>query len=181
MNSKRALCWLMVLLAGTMPLAAQVSVDQYLNDGSRYVCSQQEVMYDNYFHAAQFAIAANVNASGLMTFTLEVTYDEGMLHITQGDSLVLVLRGGDRIVLKTIHDVTRADIQKRHFLTHNNYYVTCRYSMSTHDVQRISRNRVTKISVQTDDFSFDRKLDKFQDRFRRLFNNLYRHLMGNNR
>jgi len=50
--------------------------------------------------------------------------------------------------------------------------------MSTYDVQRISRNRVTKLSAQAGDFIFDRKLEKFQDRFRRLFSSLYKHLTG---
>ena len=74
----------------------------------------------------------------------------------RGDSLTLVLRGGDRIVLKTAREVTRGDIVKRHFLTHNNYYVTCRYTLSAYDIQRITRNRVTKLSSQTQGFTFDR-------------------------
>ena len=49
--------------------------------------------------------------------------------------------------------------------------------MSTYDVQRITRNRVTKLTAQTDNFDFDRKLDKFQDRFRRQFTAVYRYLM----
>ena len=166
-----------VITAATMQ--AQVSVDHYMDDGSRYVCSQQEVLYDDFFHAARFAIAATADAGGLVTFTLEVTYDEGMLQVTQGDSLTLVLRGGDRIVLKTDRDVTRADIVKRHYRTYNDYYVTCHYPMTTYDIQRITRNRITKLSSQTDQFTFDRKLDKFQDRFRRQFTAVYRYLIGN--
>lgn len=168
----------LALLAVILPAASQVCVDHHREDGSRYVCSQQEVLYDDYFHAARFAVAATVTPIGLVTFSLEVTFDEGMLHVSRGDSLTLVLRGGDRVVLKTDRDVTRADIVKRHFLTHNNYYVTCHYMMSTYDVQRITRNRVTKLSAQTDRFTFDRKLDKFQDRFRRQFTAVYRFLAG---
>ena len=164
------------LLCGVMPAAAQVSVDHYRGDGTRYVCSQQEVMYDDYFHAARFAVSATANAGGLVSFTLEVTYDEGWLDVTAGDSLTLVLRGGDRVILKTARDLTRADIVKRHFLTYNNYYVTCHYPMSNYDIQRITRNRVTKLSSQTDNFTFDRKLDKFQDKFRRQFTAVYRYL-----
>ena len=114
-----------------------------------------------------------------MAFTLEVTYDEGMLHVSQGDSLTLVLRGGNRVVLTTDRDVTRADIVKRHFLDRNEYSVTCYYPMNTYDIQRITRNRVTKLSAQTDNFTFDRKLDKFQERFRRQFTAVYRYLTGN--
>lgn len=158
-------------------MAAQVSVDHYRGDGTRYVCSQQEVLYNDYFHSATFAVSATANAGGLVTFTLEVTYDEGLLHVSEGDSLTLVLRGGDRVILKTDRDVTRADIVKRHFHDCNEYYVTCHYSMSTYDIQRITRNRVTKLSSQTDDFTFDRKLDKFQDRFRRQFTAVYRYLI----
>ena len=55
--------------------------------------------------------------------------------------------------------------------------LTYHYSMSTYDIQRITRNRVTKISSQTDKLTFDRKLDKFQDRFRRQFTAVYRYLM----
>ena len=172
--------WVTVaLLAGLVPAAAQVSVDHFRSDGTRYVRSCQEVMYDDYFHSATFAVAANANAGGLVTFSLEVTYNEGMLHVSQGDSLTLVLRGGDRIILTTDRDLTRADILKRHFRTYNNYYITCYYPLSTHDIQRITRNRVTKISAQTDDFTFDRKLGKFQDSFRRQFTAVYRFLMGN--
>ena len=69
----------MALLCGMMPMTAQVSVDYYRGDGTRYVCSQQEVMYDDYFHAARFAVSAIADAGGLVTFALEVTYDEGML------------------------------------------------------------------------------------------------------
>lgn len=167
------------LLAGMMPAAAQVSVDHFRGDGTRYVRSCQEVMYDDYFHSATFAVAANANAGGLVTFTLEVTFDEGMLSVSQGDSLTLVLRGGDRVILTTDRDVTRADIVKRHYLTYNDYYVTCYYPMSTYDVQRITRNRVTKLSAQTDRFTFDRKLDKFQDRFRRQFSAVYSYLVRN--
>lgn len=167
----------MALLCGVMPMAAQVSVDHYRGDGTRYVCSQQEVMYDDFFHAARFAVSATASTGGLVTFTLEVTYDEGLLQVSQGDSLTLVLRGGERVILKTDRDVTRADIVKRHFLTRNEYYVTCHYPMSTYDIQRITRNRVTKLSNQTDDFTFDRKLDKFQDRFRRQFTAVYRYLI----
>lgn len=176
MKFRRAIWLWLVGLAGFMPLMAQVSVDYRMEDGSRYVCSQQEVMYDNFFHTARFAVAATVDATGMATFTLEVTYDEGMLHVSQGDSLTLVLRGGERIILKTDRDVTRADIVKRHFRSHNDYYVTCHYKMSTYDIQRITRNRVTKLSAQTDRFTFDRKLDKFQDRFRRQFTAVYRFL-----
>ncbi len=164
------------LLCGVMPAAAQVSVDHYRGDGTRYVCSQQEVMYDDFFHAARFAVSATANAGGLVSFTLEVTYDEGWLDVTAGDSLTLVLRGGDRVILKTARDLSRADIVKRHFLTYNNYYVTCHYPMSNYDIQRITRNRVTKLSSQTDNFTFDRKLDKFQDKFRRQFTAVYRYL-----
>ena len=164
------------LLCGVIPAAAQVSVDHYRGDGTRYVCSQQEVMYDDYFHAARFAVSATANAGGLVSFTLEVTYDEGWLDVTAGDSLTLVLRGGDRVILKTARDLSRADIVKRHFLTYNNYYVTCHYPMSNYDIQRITRNRVTKLSSQTDNFTFDRKLDKFQDKFRRQFTAVYRYL-----
>ena len=169
---------LAVLLSGAMPAAAQVSVDHMRGDGSRYVCSQQEVMYDNFFHGARFAVSAIVSPGGLVTFLLEVTYDEGWLQVSQGDSLTLVLRGGDRVIIKTDSDVTRADIVKRHHRTRNDYYVTCHYQMSTYDIQRITRNRVTKFSCQTDKFTFDRKLDKFQDRFRRQFTAVYRYLMG---
>ena len=175
----RAIGTILLLLASVLPLAAQVSIDQYRGDGMRYVCSQQEVMYDNYFHTARFAISATTDASGLVSFMLEVTYDEGLIEVLQGDSLTLVLRGGDRIVLKTDRDVTRADIVKRHYRTRNDYYVTCHYPISTYDIQRITRNRVTKMSAQTQGFTFDRKLDKFQDRFRRQFTAVYRYLIGN--
>ena len=172
--------WITVaLFAGLMPAAAQVSVDHFRGDGTRYVRSNQEVMYDDFFHSATFAIAANANAGGLVTFTLEVTFNEGMLHVSQGDSLTLVLRGGDRIILTTDRDLTRTDIIKRHYRTYNDYYITCYYPMSTRDIQRITRNRVTKISAQTDDFTFDRKLGKFQDSFRRQCTAVYRFLMGN--
>ena len=166
------------MLAGTISLTAQVSVDYYRGDGSRYVCSQQDVMYDDYFHAARFAVSATVNTNGMISFSLEVTYQEGMLHVSQGDSLTLVLRGGDRVVLKTDRETSREDIMKRHFRDRNEYYVTCHYDMSTYDIQRITRNRVTKLSSQTESFTFDRKLDKFQDRFRRQFTAVYRYLMN---
>jgi hypothetical protein len=168
---------ILLLTAGSMPAVAQVAVDHYRSDGMRYVCSQQEVMYDDFFHAARFAVAAVADAGGLVTFSLEVTYDEGLLDVAQGDSLTLVLRGGDRIILKTDREVTRADIVKRHYRTYNDYYVTCHYPMSTYDIQRITRNRVTKLSSQTQHYTFDRKLDKFQDRFRRQFTAVYRYLI----
>ena len=166
------------LLAVVMPAAAQVSVDHIRDDGKRYVCSQQEVFYDDYFHAAQFAVAATADDYGFVSFSLEVTYDEGLLQISQGDSLTLMLRGGDKVILTTERDVTRADILKRHYLTYNDYYVTCCYQLTTYDIQRITRNRVTKLSAQTDKFTFDRKIDKFQDRFRRQFTAVYRYLYG---
>lgn len=180
MIGKQVICTGVALLGILIPATAQVSVDLYREDGSRYVRSQQEVMYDDFFHAARFAVEATANAGGLVTFMLEVTYDEGLLDVAQGDSLTLILRGGDRIVLKTDRDVTRADIIKRHYRTYNDYYVTCHYPMSSYDIQRISRNRVTKLSSQTQRFTFDRKLDKFQDRFRRQFTAVYRYLMGKN-
>lgn len=167
-----------ILLATGISISAQVSVDYYRGDGTRYVRSCEEVMYDDYFHAARFAVAAVADAAGMVTFSLEVTFDEGMLYVTQGDSLTLVLRGGNRVVVKTDRDVTKADILKRHFQSYNNYYVTCHYPISNYDIQRLTRNRTTKISVQTDRFTFDRKLDKFQDRFRRQFTAVYRFLMG---
>ena len=163
---------------GLLSATAQVSVDYYADDGSRYVCSQQDVLYDDFFHAARFAVAATATARGLISFSLEVTYEEGLLHVSQGDSLTLVLRGGDRIVLKTDRDVTRSDIVKRHFLTRDEYYITCHYPLSTYDVQRITRNRVTKLSAQTGEYVFDRKLERFQDSFRRLFTAVYRYLNG---
>ena len=166
----------MTTALGMLSASGQVSIDYYMDDGSRYVCSQQEVLYDDFFHAARFAVAATATTDGLMTFSLVVTYDEGMLHVSQGNSLTLVLRGGDHIVLTTDRDVTRADILKRHYLTYNDYYIACHYQMSTYDVQRITRNRVTKLTAQTDNFDFDRKLDKFQDRFRRQFTAVYRYL-----
>ena len=178
MIGKQVICTVAALLCILISATAQVSVDLYREDGSRYVRSQQEVMYDDFFHAARFAVEATANAGGLVTFTLEVTYDEGLLDVAQGDSLTLILRGGDRIVLKTDREVTRADIVKRHYRTYNDYYVTCHYMMSTYDIQRITRNRVTKLSAQTDNFIFDRKLEKFQDRFRRQFTAVYRYLMG---
>lgn len=178
-NKVRTSMLMLAAVLGVLSASAQVSVDYYMDDGSRYVCSQQEVMYDNFFHAARFAVAATANPGGLISFSLEVTFDEGLLYVSQGDSLTLVLRGGDRVVLTTDRNVTRADIVKRHYLTYNDYYVTCHYQMNTYDIQRISRNRVTKLSAQTDRFSFDRKLENFQDRFRRQFTAVYRYLMGN--
>ena len=175
---KRVICTVAALLCILITATAQVSVDLYREDGSRYVRSQQEVLYDDFFHAARFAVEAIANAGGLVTFMLEVTYDEGLLDVAQGDSLTLVLRGGDRIVLKTDRELTRADIVKRHYRTYNDYYVTCHYPMSSYDIQRITRNRVTKLSAQTQHFTFDRKLDKFQDRFRRQFTAVYRYLVG---
>lgn len=178
MIGKRVICTVAALFCILIPATAQVSVDLYREDGSRYVRSQQEVLYDDFFHAARFAVEATANAGGLVTFMLEVTYDEGLLDVAQGDSLTLVLRGGDRIVLKTDRELTRADIVKRHYRTYNDYYVTCHYPMSSYDIQRITRNRVTKLSAQTQHFTFDRKLDKFQDRFRRKFTAVYRYLVG---
>lgn len=178
MIGKRVICTVAALLCILISATAQVSVDLYREDGSRYVRSQQEVLYDDFFHAARFAVEATANAGGLVTFMLEVTYDEGLLDVAQGDSLTLVLRGGDRIVLKTDRELTRADIVKRHYRTYNDYYVTCHYPMSSYDIQRITRNRVTKLSAQTQHFTFDRKLDKFQDRFRRQFTAVYRYLVG---
>lgn len=172
------LLWLLVAASVLMPMAAQVSADHFRDDGTRYVCSVQETMYDDFFHAARFAVAATADASGLVSFSLEVTYDEGLLRVAQGDTLTLVLRGGDRIILTTDREVTRADIVKRHYLTYNDYYVTCHYPISTYDIQRISRNRVTKLSASTQNFDFDRKLDKFQDRFRRQFTAVYRYLVA---
>ena len=159
-----------------LPATAQVSVDYYLEDGTRYVCSTQEVLYNDFSHTAYFAVEATADASGMMIFTLQVTYDEGLLSISRGDSLTLVLRGGNRIYLTAERDVTRSDILKRHFKNENVYYVTCHYTMREHDIQRITRNRVTKLSVQTDDFDFDHKLDRFQDRFRRQFTAVYQYL-----
>lgn len=178
MKIKRVISVVLLLVSALQPALAQVSVDIFREDGTRYVCSQQEVLYDDFFHAAKFAVSAVADAGGLVTFSLEVTFDEGMLHVARGDSLTLVLRGGDRIVLKTDRDMTRADILKRHYRTHNDYYVTCRYPMSNYDIQRITRNRVTKLSAQTDDFTFDRKLNNFQDDFRRQFTAVYRYLIG---
>ena len=178
MIGKQVICTVAALLCILISATAQVSVDLYREDGSRYVRSQQEVMYDDFFHAARFAVEATANASGLVTFMLEITYDEGLLDVAQGDSLTLILRGGDRIVLKTDREVTRADIVKRHYRTYNDYYVTCHYPMSSYDIQRITRNRVTKLSSQTQHFTFDRKLDKFQDHFRRQFTAVYRYLIG---
>ena len=178
MISKRVIGIVMALLCVVVPATAQVSIDHYRDDGTRYVCSQQEIMYDDYFHTARFAVSATAHPGGLLTFTLEVTYDEGLLRVSQGDSLTLVLRGGDRVVLKTDRDVTRADILKRHYRTYNDYYITCRYPMSNYDIQRITRNKVTKLSAQTGTMTFDRRLDKFQDRFRRQFTAVYRHLTG---
>ena len=179
MKGKRAIWTAATLLIGISPVTAQVSIDHFMGDGTRYLRSSQEVMYDDFFHSATFAVAATANSEGLVTFMLEVTYDEGLLHVSQGDSLTFVLRGGDRVIITTDRDVSRSDVVKRHFKTHNNYYTTCHYPLSTYDIQRITRNRVTKISAQTDDFTFDRKLDKFQDRFRRQFTAVYRYLMGN--
>ena len=178
MISKRVIGIVMALLCVVVPATAQVSIDHYRDDGTRYVCSQQEIMYDDYFHTARFAVSATAHPGGLLTFTLEVTYDEGLLRVSQGDSLTLVLRGGDRVVLKTDRDVTRADILKRHYRTYNDYYITCRYPMSNYDIQRITRNKVTKLSAQTGTMTFDRRFDKFQDRFRRQFTAVYRHLTG---
>ena len=174
---RRAILIVLLLTAGTC-VSAQVSVDYYRGDGTRYVRSCEEVMYDDFFHAARFAVAAVADAGGLLTFSLEVTFDEGLLYVTQGDSLTLVLRGGDRIVVKTDRDVTKADILKRHYRTYNDYYVTCHYPISNYDIQRLTRNRTTKISVQTDRFTFDRKIEKFQDRFRKQFTAVYRYLIG---
>ena len=177
MAGKRTIWTILMLLLGSMSLlTAQVITDYYRIDGIRYVRSQEEVMYEDYFHGARFAVAAMADASGAVSYTLEVTYDEGMLQVSQGDSLTLVLRGGDKVILKTISDIKRDDILKRHFKARNYYYVTCRYAMSTYDVQRISRNRVTKMSAQAGDYTFDRKLDKFQDRFRRQLTAVYQHL-----
>lgn len=181
MISKKHLLLALWLMVGCVPMLAQVSVDHLMDDGTRYVCSQQEVLYDDFFHSARFAVSARTHVGGLVTFTLEVTYDEGLLDVSQGDSLAMVLRGGDRVILTTDRDVTRADIVKRHFLTHNNYYVTCHYPLNSYDIYRITRNRVTKLSAQTDRFTFDRKLDKFQDRFRRQFSAVYRYLVGDDR
>ena len=178
MNYMRAI-WTTLLLAAGICVSAQVSVDHYRSDGKRYVRSCEEVMYDNYFHTARFAVAAVADAGGLVTFSLEVTFDEGMLHVSEGDSLTLVLRGGSRVVLHTDRDVTKTDILKRHYRTYNDYYVTCHYPMSNYDIQRLTRNRTTKISMQTDRFTFDRKVDKFQEHFRKQFTAVYRFLIGN--
>ena len=40
-------------------------------------------------------------------------------------------------MLKTDRNVTRSDIVKRHYLTYNDYYVTCHYPLSNYDIQRI--------------------------------------------
>ena len=162
MISKRMQALCLGILVAVMPAVSQVRVDHYRDDGTRYVLWHQDVMYDDYFHAARFAIEASIGASGFVTYALQVTYDEGLLHIAQGDSLTLVL--------------TRSDIVKRHYLTYNDYYVTCHYPLSNYDIQRITRNRVTKLSAQTQGFTFDRRLDKFQDRFRQQFTQVYRYL-----
>ena len=117
MIGKHVICIGVALLCILVPATAQVSVDHQRGDGSRYVCSRQEVMYDDFFHAARFAVAATADANGLVAFSLEVTYDEGLLEVLQGDSLTQVVHGGDRIVLKKDRESTRADLDKRHYRT----------------------------------------------------------------
>ena len=91
MIGKQVICIGVALLCVYLSATAQVSVDNRMDDGSRYVCSCQEVLYDDFFHAARFAVEARATAEGLVTFSLEVTFDEGLLEVSQGDSLTLIL------------------------------------------------------------------------------------------
>jgi len=155
---------------------AQVAVDVLNDDGSRYVRSVPIVLYDNYFHTAQFAIAALADAQGVVDFSLEVTYDEGLLHITQGDTLTLVLRGGSRVTLITSRTPSRGDVVKRHYRDHNDYYITCCYNLTYRDIIQLLQTRTTKLSAQAGSYWFDRRLDRFQNHFRRLFASIYNYL-----
>ena len=166
-----------MLLAGALPARGQVAVDHFRDDGTRLVRSAQEVMYDDFFHTARFAVVATADASGLVNFTMEVTYDEGLLEMSRGDTLALTLRGGERVILTTDRNLTRADIVKRHYRTYNDYYVTCYYPLTAHDIHRMSSVKATKMTVQTDAFDFDRKLDRFHERFARQFAAVYHYLM----
>lgn len=166
-----------MLLTGAMTARGQVSVDHFRDDGSRLVRSAQEVMYDDFFHTARFAVIATADASGLVNFTMEVTYDEGLLDVSRGDTLALSLRGGERLILTADHDVTRADIVKRHYRTYNDYYVTCCYPLTAQDIYRLSNVKATKMTVQTKGFDFERKLDRFHERFARQFAAVYHYLM----
>jgi len=164
------------LLLGCLSASAQVAVDQWRADGSRYICSAQATLYDNYFHTARFAIAAIADSLGLVDFELVVTYDEGLLHISQGDTLALTLRGGRQVILTTKHDVRRADIIKRHYRDHNDYLITCHYTLPVSDMVSLYKTRSTKLTKQTDQFIFHRRLDGFQQRFTRLLAAVYNRL-----
>jgi len=169
--------WLVMLFL-TVRMSAQFVVDEYNDDGSRYVCSSDAIFYDNFFHTARFAVAANADSQGVLTFQLQVTYDEGWLEVEQGDTLELVLRGGSRVILTTDRAVSRGDMVKRHYLDHNDYYVTCYYPLTVNDIQRLCQVRTTKITVRVRNYTFDRRIDHFQDRFTRLFTAIYAHTLG---
>lgn len=168
---------LLMLLAVAMTAKGQVAVDRWGDDGTRVVRSAQEVMYDDFFHTARFAVIATADASGLVNFAMEVTFDEGLLDVSRGDTLALTLRGGERVILTTDRDLTRADIVKRHYRTYNDYYVTCHYPLTAHDIYRLSNVKATKMTVQTGALKFDRKLDRFNERFSRQFAAVYHYLM----
>ena len=55
MISKRMQALCLGILVAVMPAVSQVRVDHYRDDGTRYVLWHQDVMYDDYFHAARFA------------------------------------------------------------------------------------------------------------------------------
>jgi len=153
--------------------AQEVEVDFTDGDGYRYVRTAQVTFYDNFFHTAWFAVSAVVSPEGEAFYQLEVTYDEGYLKIARGDTLNLTLRGGDVVRLFATHDVERSDVVKRHYADHNDYLITCRYALPVDDIRRLYQTRTTKMSARMASMRFDRRVDAFQARFSRMFNNVF--------
>lgn len=166
---KRCLSYLLLWLLPVVALAQDIAVDITDGDGYRYVRTAGAVIYDDYFHTARFALAAVVPPDGAESYQLEATYDEGFLQLGRGDTLELVLRGGDRIYLTALADLTRADVVKRHYRDHNDYLITVRYGLDIGQLRRLYETKTTKCVLHLrGGGTVEHRIDLFQRNFSRL-------------
>ena len=127
------------------------------------VVSAEQVVYDHYFDAATFALAAEASGD-TVAYRLLITYDEGRIDVPAGSALTLHLRDRSTIRLATVRDLGRADVMVRRWRDHTSYYVTCHYALTRSQLARMLEKDVYRLEIETAQGVIVRPVRRFQSK-----------------
>lgn len=137
-----------------------------------YDRSSQVVLYDNYFNSCTCALVAGVDSTGVDTYRLALTLEEGNIDIRQGMELNIKFRNGYVMKLLCAANAGRGDVRYKRFKDCKVRYVTVYYCVNSEQLVRLMEEEAFQIVMFTTRGTVERKLNKVKNKLTKIYNEL---------